>query len=798
MVDFEKLGVFYLGRLQDRATGAPTDEPLLVDARDFTTHAVIIGMTGSGKTGLGVGLLEEAAIDGIPALVIDPKGDMANLALAFPELAAADFRPFVDEGAAEREGISADALAEKTAASWRAGLAEWGQDPARVARYREAARVAVFTPGSRAGIPVALLRSFAAQPGGADADPEDRRDRVTATVAGLLSLAGIAADPVRDREGILLSMILEGAWTQGRSLDLAALITAVQRPPFEQVGVIPLDAFFPDKERFALALALNNLLASPGFEAWREGVPLEIPRLLFTADGKPRLAVLSIAHLSESERMFFVTLLLNELVAWTRRQPGTTSLRALLYMDEVFGYFPPTANPPSKKPMLTLLKQARAFGVGVVLATQNPVDLDYKALANAGIWFVGRLQTDRDRERVLEGLEGAAASTGKGFDRARMAETMGALGKRVFLMSSIYEEGPFVFRTRWALSFLRGPMTRSEIQRLGERGLAGEPGAAEAPAPVAPPAGRSPGAAAPGAGGPRPVLPAGVAEIVLPAPAGGAGLFRPRLLGEARTHFVASKLGIDTWEKLAYLASLDAGADLDDPWEAAAPLDEAPGPGAPPPAGARFVAPPADAFEVRRLARWEKALEAHVYRTARLTLFVAPAFDTVGRPGESEAEFRARLALIARERRDAALDELQKRNAAKAERLESAVRRAEERHARESAQLRDRAVQTAVSTGTAIFGALFGRRRGATAVGRAVGGASRTAKERDDVVRAEQGLAEAREELARFEQDLRDEAARLALSFDPSNAEIGTETITPRKADTKATGIALAWQPAEP
>ncbi len=563
------------------------------------------------------------------------------------------------------------------------------------------------------------------------------------------------------------------------------MIAAVQKPPFEQVGVIPLDSFFPDKDRFALALALNNLLASPGFAAWREGEPLEIPRLLFTPEGKPRLAVLSIAHLSDAERMFFVTLLLNELVAWMRTQPGTTSLRALLYMDEVFGFFPPVANPPSKKPMLTLLKQARAFGIGVVLATQNPVDLDYKALANAGMWFVGRLQTDRDRDRVLEGLEGAAASTGKGFDRAAMAATMGALGKRVFLLSSIYEDGPVSFQTRWALSYLRGPLTRTEIQRLR--------GAASATAPVTQPA----AAAAPRSGpasGARPVIPSGLNEIFLPGPVEAAPVYRPALLGHARAHFVAAKLGVDAWRELAYLAPLETGTDLDDPWTASAELPGPPAAGAPAPDGARFIPPPSDAFESRRLARWDKGLGEHVYRTATLAVFVAPVLEETSRAGEREAEFRARLALIARERRDAALEELKKRYAVKVERLQEGVRKAEERHARESSQLQERTVQTAVNTGAAIFGALFGRRRSFGGVGRAIGGASKTVKEKDDVARAAEGVTEAKRKLEELEAEVRAEVARLDAAHDPAALAVEVEQVKPRKADTATVRIALAWR----
>ncbi|MDM7914464.1 MAG: DUF87 domain-containing protein, partial [Candidatus Eisenbacteria bacterium] len=473
MQEFEKLGAFYLGKRFDLAAGKTTDDLLLYDAKDLTTHAVVVGMTGSGKTGLCVALLEEAALDGIPSIAIDPKGDLGNLLLGFPELEPGDFRPWIDEAEAARRGLSADEFAAKTAETWRSGLAQWGEDGARIQRLKDAVDMAIYTPGSEAGRPLQVLRSFAAPSAGAAAaaDPFALRDRVQSAVSGLLGLIGVEADPVQSREQIFLSTIFENAWRQGLSLDLASIIQNVQKPPFEQVGVLDLESFYPSKERFALAMRLNNLLASPSFAAWLEGEPLDVQRLLYTPEGKPRISILSIAHLSDSERMFFVTLLLGEILAWVRGQSGTTSLRAVLYMDEIFGYFPPSANPPSKIPMLTLLKQARAYGLGIVLATQNPVDLDYKGLANAGTWFLGRLQTERDKARVIEGLEGAVASAQGGFDRATTEATLAGLGNRVFLMRNVHEDDTEIFQTRWALSYLPGPLTLPQIRTL----MAGRP-----------------------------------------------------------------------------------------------------------------------------------------------------------------------------------------------------------------------------------------------------------------------------------------------------------------------------------
>ncbi|MBM3977762.1 MAG: ATP-binding protein, partial [Planctomycetes bacterium] len=485
--DIEGLGVFFLGRKLDAAGSAVTDEPLLYDARDLTTHGLIVGMTGSGKTGLAVGLLEEAALDGVPAIAIDPKGDLGNLLLSFPGLSAQEFAPWVDPAEAQRNGLAPDAYAAKLAETWRKGLADSGQSAERIERLRAAAEFTVYTPGSSAGRQLSILRTLASPGEETLSDPEALRERIGAAVSGLLALLGIEADPLQSPEHILLSRLVERAWGERRDLDLAALIREIQKPPFDRIGVLDLESFYPTKDRAGLALRLNGLVASSNFAAWLEGEPLDAQRLLWTPQGKPRISILSIAHLSEQERMFVVTLVLGELITWMRRQPGTGSLRALLYMDEVYGYFPPVANPPAKGPMLTLLKQARAYGLGVVLATQNPVDLDYKGLSNCGTWFLGRLQTERDKARVLDGLEGASAASGRAFDRARADAVLSGLGKRVFLMNNVHDEAPTLFQTRWTMSYLRGPLTRAQIKQL-------QPGAA-APAAAQPHAAAAPRAA---------------------------------------------------------------------------------------------------------------------------------------------------------------------------------------------------------------------------------------------------------------------------------------------------------------
>ena len=603
--DYEKLGSFYLGREYDPANGALKDDLVLYDSKDLTTHALCVGMTGSGKTGLCLSLLEEAAIDGVPAICIDPKGDLGNLMLNFPNLAPADFEPWVDAGDAARRGQSVSDYAAATAESWKQGLAEWDQPPERIGRLRAAAEVSIYTPGAETGLPLSVLRSFSPPSPELLADAGALRDRVASVVSGLLSLLGIDADPIGSREHILLSNILEGAWRAGLSLDMTGLIQAVQKPPFDKLGAFDLETFFPAKDRLKLAMQINNLIASPGFSTWMTGEPLDAQRLLFTPDGKPRISVISIAHLNDAERMFIVTLVLNEVIAWMRAQSGTSSLRAIFYMDEIFGFFPPTANPSSKQPMLTLLKQARAFGLGVVLATQNPVDLDYKGLANCGTWFIGRLQTERDKMRVIEGLKSALSGVEDGAD---LEGLMSNLTQRVFLMRNVHEDAPVLMKTRWALSYLRGPLTGPEIARV----MAPRKAAVSA-AQTNYTATASAAAGAPAPASTRPPVGAGIVEYFLkPTNGEGAVLYKPMVAGFAKLHFVDSKLGLDQWQTTGWLAPFDdAGnnASWEDATDAAdlkARLGAAPGD------GAEFGELSGAALRPASYAGWAKSLQAHL------------------------------------------------------------------------------------------------------------------------------------------------------------------------------------------
>ena len=560
MQDFEKLGVFYLGRLYDIRNETESENLLLYDSKDLVTHAVCIGMTGSGKTGLCVSLVEEAAIDSIPSILIDPKGDITNLLLTFPELRSQDFAPWINEEDALRKGMSPQDYASQQADLWKNGLAKWGQDGRRIQRLRDSADFTIYTPGSNAGLPISILKSFAAPPQEIREDSELLQEQITTTVTSLLGLLGIEADPIRSREHILISTILAASWENGEDLDLGRLIQKVQSPPMNRIGMLDVESFYPSKERFELAMQLNNLLAAPGFSLWLQGDPLDIGGLLNSPSGKPKVSIFYIAHLNDAQRMFFVSLLLNQIVGWMRAQSGTTSLRALVYIDEVFGYLPPLSNPPSKTPLLTLLKQARAFGVGVVLATQNPVDLDYKALSNAGTWFLGRLQTERDKARVLDGLEGAAIAGQSQFNRQNMDQTLSALGNRIFLMNNVHEDTPAVFETRWAMSYLRGPLTRDQIKVLMDPLKKQELTTPSPPQPVQVASVSTTTPSSLSANPDRPIVPPEIRQYFVPPDAdqqkNATAIYQPMILGAAQVRFVDSKAQIDRTNEVVFLTPI--------------------------------------------------------------------------------------------------------------------------------------------------------------------------------------------------------------------------------------------------
>ncbi len=798
-IDYEKLGQFYLGREYDLETKKIEDELVLYDSKDLVTHGVVLGMTGSGKTGLCLALLEEAAMDNIPAIIIDPKGDIANLLLTFPELDAKSFRPWINEDDAAKKGISPDEHAEKTAAMWKSGLADWGQTPERIAQFRDKVDVNIFTPGSKAGIPVSILSSLEAPPFEIMDDSELLGERIESTVSSLLSLVGVDADPIQSPEAVLLSAIFQHAWSAGQNITLETLVRHIQKPAFDKVGIIDLESFLPEKSRQTLALKFNNLLASPGFSTWLEGPPLDIAKMLHTPAGKPRISIFSIAHLGDSERMFFVSLLLNQMLGWMRTQKGTTSLRALLYMDEIYGYLPPSANPPSKKPMMTMLKQGRAFGLGCLLATQNPVDLDYKALSNIGTWFLGRLQTERDKLRVLDGLEGAAGTQNAKFDRASMERLISGLGNRVFLMNNVHEDGPVLFHVRWVMSYLTGPLTRSQIKTLMDpkRANFGAAPATSASAanPMAMPG--MPASSAAPAG--RPNVGTGVKEF-FQEPAGRSEdlIYQPHLLRSGTVHFSSSKAGVDGARTVHLVNPIyEKGIDWENNVPPPAKLEST---SAEPVAGVGFAELPGFAMNAANYKQVEKDFAEWLYRNERVEVFTCPVLKVWSKLGESEADFRARISHEARESRDAAIEKIRVVMTKKIETLETRLRTAEGQLAKEKAESNASKMQAGVSVLGGILGGLFGRKVGMGSITRGtsvIGKASSAYKQHQDVANAEAKIESVSAEIAEIKAELEAEIEKITASYDSDALTLESESIKPAKTDVKVNQVALLWLPCD-
>jgi hypothetical protein len=795
--DYEKLGVFYLGRKYDLKAKKPLNDLLLFPSKNLVTHGLVVGMTGSGKTGLCFDLIEEAAIDSIPAIVIDPKGDLSNLLLTFPDLKPDDFKPWVNEEDATKAGVTLDQFAAQQADVWKKGLADWQQDPSRIARLREAADFAVYTPGSSAGIQVSVLKSFDRPPSEIMEDGELLRERLGTTVAGLLQLVGIDADPVKSRETVFLANILQNAWANGRDLDLSGLISEVQNPTVTKVGVLDVETFFPSKQRFELAMQLNNLLASPNFAAWLDGEPLDVGKFLHSPSGKPRVAIFSIAHLGDAERMFFVTMLLNQMLAWMRVQSGTSSLRALLYMDEIFGYFPPVKNPPSKQPLLTLLKQARAFGLGVVLATQNPVDLDYKGLSNIGTWFIGRLQTDRDKMRILDGLEGAASDQGGKFDRGAMEQTLAGLGNRVFLLHSVHEDQQELMQSRWAMSYLRGPMSRTQIKTImaDKKGGAVAAAPAETPKATAKPAAKSSSA--------RPVLPPDVQQLFAAVKGSTTDIeYQPRLLGVAQVRFTDKKLKIDESKDMAAVVEITEEAvavNWDQAEDVLLSLDdlskEAP--------DGTFAecAPPAG--QVKNYSKWGKDFAAWIYSNKRLTLFQYSNDDVAetSRPDEDERAFRIRLTQTMREARDRAVEDLKAKYQKKFTDCEEDIQRFTQMLQAKQAQATSSKMSSVVSFGSTILGSIFGGGKKYITAGTiskaatAAKSVGRTMQTSENVGIAQEKLQTAQAEFQDLHDKLKKETDELTDRYESGSVKLESVELKPTKTNINVRLVGLVWLP---
>jgi hypothetical protein len=779
---FEKLGIFYLGKDLDTETLEPNDSPTLVKSKIFTTHAAIIGMTGSGKTGLGIDILEEAAIDNIPIIAIDPKGDMGNLCLAFDDLKPEDFLPWIEEEALEK-GIEPMEYAKKTARMWKEGIESFGQSADRIRRFKEH-DVTIYTPGSSAGVPVSVLSSLDIPDGSILEDPDTLASAINSTVASLLSLVSIEADPLESREFILIAQILKKAWLEGSPLDMGTLIAQIITPPFSKIGVLPLESFYPPGDRFKLAAKFNNVLASPTFENWLKGDPLDIAALMYDARQKSKISIFSIAHLSDQERMFFVTLLLNKILGWMRRQSGTGRLRTLLYMDEIYGYFPPTKNPPSKEPMMLMLKQARAFGVGLVLSTQNPVDLDYKGLSNIGTWFIGRLQTKQDIAKVIEGLSGKIEGS---LPKERIEKLIASLPKRVFFLRSAHIGEVRLFRTRWVLSYLKGPLKKRDISILM---AAKKRPQTESAAPAAKSA-RPRETAAPTA---APILPASIPQRFEPALRSG-GTYVPSLALKGSVRFFNASRGIDIEEEICRLAELDERMESID-WEEAETCEEdverAP---ARPSGGVGFAPLPPDIANARTLKPFARSFADWLYHEKRLELYRCKPLKAESKPGETRESFEGRLVDILEERKSVETEKLQARYAKKLETLHDRYRRALHKVEKEEQDVQQKTTGSLIDAGLAVFGALFGGKRAAASkVGQAIKGGRNILKEKADVQRAQEQLAAVEEKIEAVKRELEEKLDALEEKYSLENYPVETFFIKPRRSDIQVETALLYWR----
>lgn len=816
MSKIDQRGKFYLGREYDLKGEAVTERDVFYEARHLTTHAIVLGMTGSGKTGLGMILLEEALLQGIPVLAVDPKGDLTNLLLTFPDLAPEDFAAWVDEERAERDGLSVEEAAAKAAKKWRAGLADWGIGPERIARLRQAADLALFTPGSDAGTPVDVLHRFQSAGLEWEGHEELLRDRIGGLVTALLGLVGREADPLQSSEHVFLSHLVEHVWRAGQSLDLATLIRMIQDPPIRQIGVFDLESFLPQKDRVDLARSLNNIFAAPGFATWREGVPLDVEGFLRTPEGRPRASVFYVPHLNEGERAFFITLLLGAVREWMAAQSGTSDLRAVLYFDEVFGFFPPHPfNPPTKEPLLALIKQGRAAGLGVVLSTQNPADLDYKGLTNAGTWVVGTLRTERDKERVLEGLEGATSGAGVPFKRADLDRALGTLKPRVFMLHNIRSDASYFFHTRWAMSYLRGPLTRTQVQQLvGGGPKVAAAAAVAAPATPAAPAAPSPQPAPEGDVVPvPPTLPSGVSQVFLPATVtfdwalhgheertdrqtlvrSKQLTYVPHLLALGTVYLNDERKGVSHEQKVARLVeAVPPPAPVD--WEEGQVQIPADALAHEPVGEGGYLSVPSHLSVSKNYTAWSKAFSEYLYRNVRVTVWHNPKLKLYGKAGESRRDFRVRCEDEVRDLRDAELDKARSRFEQQVDRLKEKLRREQRELSEDEADLAARKREETLSGAESVLNLLSGRRSS-----RMLSTASRrrrmTQQARSDVDESEEAIEDLQKQLEDLEADWKEKEEDVTSRWAETLEMIEEAEVAPRRTDVVVDFCGLAWVP---
>ena len=768
---YEKAGLFYLGKDVDKKSFKLTDILTLLKNKNFTTHAAIIGMTGSGKTGLGIGLLEEAAIDNIPSIVIDPKGDMGDMLLTDPNFDPNTFKEWVEDEA-KAKGEEPLEYAKKIASMWKEGIESWGQDSSRVERFSKVDKT-IYTPGSSAGVSINILSSLE-KPGSEIMDDADNFSQyLTSTVSSLLTLVGIEANPLESKEFILLSQIIAKAWQSGINLSLESLVGAIMQPGFKKIGVLPLDSFYPQSERFKLANKFNSVIASPSFIGWLSGESLDIQKLLFDKDGKAKVAIFSIAHLSDSQRMFFVTLLLNKIVAWMRRQSGSSRLRALLYMDEIYGYFPPTKNPPSKEPMITLLKQARAYGLGVVLSTQNPVDLDYKGLSNIGTWFIGRLQTKQDISKVIDGLGGKIDSS---FSKEEIASLLANLKKRTFFLKSAHLDDIRLFGTRWVLSYLKGPLKKDEIAKL----MANKKQQIDTKEPKNISQSSSDYVE-------NIVLNGNIIQRYEPDITGKKQYF-PTVAANVEVQYIDTRRLIDLTKEFNLYINLEniTNCNWDEEEILEEPLNSFPTKA---PKGAKFKPLPNFILEDKDLKNCQRELKEHIYSSHKLELYRCKKLRLESKVDESYEDFIVRVEDILQDKFEEALEKLKDRYKSKFDRLEAQIQKAAMQVQKEEADQ----TNSLISAGMSIIGALFGR-SSVSKIGTAVSKSSRVLKERGDISRAKAKLQELQERLEELKDELEEKIDELEEKYSIDNYEIDTIFIKPKKSAIDIEEIAILWR----
>jgi hypothetical protein len=787
--EYEKLGLFYLGKEVNPETQELTDQLLLYKSKHLTTHAALIGMTGSGKTGLGIDIIEEAILDNIPAIIIDPKGDMGNLLLTFPDLRPADFEPWVDAGTAESKGLTVKEFAAKTAALWEKGIGSWHQDKSRIKRLKERAEYVIYTPGSSAGVQLSVLSSFEAPSEDTIDDPDTFASVINSTVTSLLALVKIKGDPLQSREYLLLSNIFSYLWRKGISVTLEELIGHVTNPPFDKIGVLPLKSFYPQNDRLNLAMKLNAVMASPGFAAWTEGENLDIQNLLYTEEGKPKVSILSIAHLDDSQRMFFVTLFLNRYISWMRRQSGTSSLKTLLYMDEIFGFFPAVSNPPSKKPMLLLLKQARAYGVSVILATQNPIDLDYKGLSNIGTWFIGRLQTKQDKERVMDGL---LKSDEGSLNKKEIENLLSNIQSRVFLFKSAHEDQLKLMQTRWVLCYLRGPLSKKEVRKLmaeKKSRIVKEEKNSEQAGPSVTRSGDT------GTHAVQSVISGDIEQYYNSAHQafGKEIVYEPYLAARGKVKFVNSTRGIDiekSFSKRYYLddalteLNFGEGEEFDFDLQL---FDKRPA------EQSRFYALPSFIEELKNLKPLEKAYADFLYRNNKMELFRCKALKVESKPGESLRDFRVRLLDILRDKKDEAVEKIRTKYKTKGDRLQDRYDRLMLKLEKEKADVSAKKTDTAVSFGMAILGSFLGSRSRSSYTS-SISKAGRISKEKADVRRVQEEISRVEQDIQELQDNLTYELQAIDEKFDIEQYQIDKFYIKPRRSDVYDVDVVLLWE----